>query len=55
MTQPNPTTITVVTPNNEGTVTDVRTWWREGPDLIVEKQDETTVTFPLGEVVDKAT
>lgn len=53
MTAKNPTEIRVITPKFEGVVEDVRTWWFEGADLVVEKNDEdrTTLTFPLGTVV----
>lgn len=47
----NPETITVSTPDDTITVKDVATWWRNGPDLMVEKGDGREVCFPLGEVL----
>ena len=49
----NPTEIVVATPDKTETVQDVRTWWRDGADLVVEYFSGDEGRFPLGEIIRK--
>jgi hypothetical protein len=47
----NPTSLTILTPDDTECVENVETWWRDNGDLIVQYISGDEDRFPLGEII----